>query len=469
MNYWFAILISYLAGHFYFRRVFLNKPKADPFLEFFLALGLGLGFSSQIGFYSLLFLNQFHKIVVIGAHLILVVGLLWSLMAYKKRKPLWSLDELLSPNAFYFLILALVLVPVVFQVSFFPMGGWDAWSAWNLKARFIAAGGENWRNLLDPILWRSSPHYPLFLPLINAWGWSFDKTTEPIGPLFTSLLFTFLTTGLLLSALLSTPKVPASAADKGIPLTTFISIQNVLALTLVLAMLSLPFFTVLAGSQYCDLVMGFYLTAGLVCLIKTKEENLSAYGHLAGLFLGLLSFTKSEGQIACGLMMMLSIFYFLGKPGRRWIQNWKLLIPCFTGFVVGVLPTILFQFMLAPGNQTFVNGFLSTEKPATLLRLKMIGAFFLIELISEKWNGLWVLLAIGLLISRFRCFSRNLLVIPCFILFYLLIVGFYYYLNTYFDIRWWLQVSLNRILFALLPVVVLWVGWGLAEEKFVQK
>jgi hypothetical protein len=33
--------------------------------------------------------------------------------------------------------------------------------------------------------------------------------------------------------------------------------------------------------------------------------------------------------------------------------------------------------------------------------------------------------------------------------------------NTFFEIGWWLQTTLSRILFALIPTVALWIGLGL--------
>jgi hypothetical protein len=48
------------------------------------------------------------------------------------------------------------------------------------------------------------------------------------------------------------------------------------------------------------------------------------------------------------------------------------------------------------------------------------------------------------------------------LLLYLGAVMAYYAVNTFFEIDWWLSTTLARILFALIPTIVLWIGVALS-------
>ena len=88
------------------------------------------------------------------------------------------------------------------QRPLLPSGGWDAWSCWNLKAKFIFLGHENWKDVLAPGLWRSNTHYPLLWPLINVWFWDLGGHFDQAVPMLNSIVFALLTAGILLFGLL---------------------------------------------------------------------------------------------------------------------------------------------------------------------------------------------------------------------------------------------------------------------------
>ena len=141
------------------------------------------------------------------------------------------------------------------------------------------------------------------------------------------------------------------------------------------------------------------------------------------------------------------------------------LICIFLGSTVAAfLPTMIFKFVYSPGNQTFINGLFSQEKPISIDRLKFVLIFFIVELTARRWNWLWVLLLAGLIFSGKKCFKSGIRIVPVFLFSYLAVIIFYYCLNTYFEIRWWLQVTLNRILFSLIPAFLFWVFYSLWKD-----
>lgn len=432
-------IISGLTGYLLLDLV---TRKAEPMnfaLKLILGIGLGLGLSSHLTFYSFLFLNHLAPKWIIAVHLIFL-GVLIILRTFRtgdakagplptatcedgrvpqRQDPSQNIKKqitLIVVSIFTLIVVALVIV----QARVYPYGGWDAWQVWNFKAKFLLLAGDDWKNLFAPELWRSSPHYPLLLPLINVWAWLFTQKPVDTIPMITSVGFTFLTIGLLCSALWQRTK-------------------NIFSIVPGFLLLTLPFFNLLATTQYCDIVLSFYLLAAIVTL---KEYKL-----VSGLFTGCLAFAKPEGMVAALLILFIAIVLTA--------RNLKALWPFILGLGAAFLPVFAFHIWLSPGNQTFINGLTSTLKPATWQRFEIIMVYFVTELKSGKWNGVWFLLLLGIILSGKKSWTDNKITAG-FLWLYLAVIIAYYQVNTYFEITWWLSVSLNRILFSLLPLFFFW-------------
>lgn len=307
----------------------------------------------------------------------------------------------------------------------YPLGGWDAWSCWNLKAKFIYLGHEHFRAMFEPLLWRSNTHYPLLLPSINAWFWDLSGGAHTWGPMVISLLICMMTAGILLFAILELTKD-----------------QNI-ALIMTAAVFLLPFNTTLCVSQYSDILVGLYL---LCAFISFYQDNLK----LMGAFLGLLSFTKTEGTVAAAILAILLIIYHRDKI--------KTFLPV---LMIFMLPIILFTLWMAPHNEAFVNGLISLAKPSTWERLLTVLIYPVAEMISLKWNGLWIIL-LGMVIWQWKELTqKRLQIFGIFFAVFLSILFTYYQINTFFEIKWWLDTTLHRILFMLMPSLFLWVALSL--------
>ncbi len=457
-------LISTAIGFLILEFMFKDEIKFTILLKVFLGSGLGLGLSSYLTFFSFLIFDRLEAKIIIIAHIIILFALailrtggakgVFSNRPQPKRgrvevpqrqresrtagDPSLILRKYAIPIVVSTLLI-FIAVLVIQQGRFYPYGGWDAWQVWNFKAKFLLLSGDNWKDLFSPQLWRSSPHYPLLLPLINVWAWLFTKSYNDATPLLTSLTFTFLTAGILSSTLWERSK-------------------NIFALLPGFLILTLPFYVLLATTQYCDIVLSFYLIATITTLNQAQTKQKSTLAFLSGVFAGFLGFTKPEGLIAafiiCLLVFSLTIWHRLKNK-----ENYSLSLAGFfiLGLAITSFPTFAFHFLYSPGNQTFINGLTSTLKPATWERLQIIFAFLSQELINKKWNGLWILLLLGLLVGGKKSWTKGNILTAMFLLIYFGIILVYYQINTYFEIKWWLSVSLNRILFSLLPVALLWV------------
>ena len=421
-----------------------RRPEEIP-LHAVLSAGLGLGLSAFLTWTSFIVLQQFHKTYVMFCHLALLLTLLY----FYNKKPLLlpGLNgKTARDTALAALLLTLALAAAWHFGQFYPLGGWDAWQVWNIKAKFLFLGGPHWKNMLQSSLWQTSPHYPLLLPLINVWGWTFQGAAAPLTSFLTAIFFTGLTAFLLWAMLYS------------------LGGRGLISLLPALILLTHPFFITLGTSQYADILFAFYLLASLFFLIKTLQNEHAGYGIIASFFLGMLAFCKPEGTLLALQAFTITVLMRAGGPGdreRSRMPTWNIWL---TSFALAMLPTVIFNAFYSPGNQTFINGLSSPDHPASFYRFKMIFAFLWVELKSPKWNGIWLFVLAGLILQAPKCFQKRMVLMPAILFIYLGSVLFYYFLNTYFKIDWWLQVSLHRILFTLLPVGLLWVFWPLCSK-----
>ncbi|MBF0569420.1 MAG: hypothetical protein HQL18_01425 [Candidatus Omnitrophica bacterium] len=437
MIYVLPLLISLTQGYCLLR---LLTEKARPRLLWMLFTGgiLGLGLSAQLTFTSLLVFQQLNVPYVIGLNLLAAIALM--ILAAKRAStadPLFPWKQTDAKELIALAVLALLTVPVVIHATLYPYGGWDAWSCWNLKAQMIFVGGESWSNLFDPALWRSNTAYPLLLPLMNVWIWCFGTTPMPVTPLVLSCLITFLVMGLL-----------------------FFSLKELTGRNRTLLapawFLSVFFFVQLASSQYSDLLVGTFLLLALAAFLLYDRRRETGFLQIALIALGLMSFTKSEGLVLSVITLACLAGALLIRKDDRTLLG-RSLVPLAVTLGLAFLVSIVFQIVFGTNSHTLINGFSSIEKPTSLLRLQVIFVFLGKELISPKWNGLWLLAGAGLVFSGMKALRARLWLIPMLLVTYLAAVAGVYWMNTFFEIVWWLGTTLNRILFALTPTVIFWL------------
>jgi hypothetical protein len=439
MIYFLGILINLALGYLLIR-LLAGKQQFNSILHMLLALVLGLGISSSVTFYAQILLSQFNRWIPVG---IVVLGIIVSLRA--KRSNLLK-EIATSPSAprndmiIALLTLSVLAIPLAISGHYYPLGGWDAWSCWSLKAKFIFLGQENWKDVLSPGLWRSNTHYPLLWPLINVWFWDLGGRFDQAVPMLNSIVFALLTAGILLFGILE---------------LTGNLLTSILAAVVVTA---LPFGITLYTSQYSDSLLGLFLLSAFMALLLAEKYKLPKLKILSMVFLGLMSFTKNEGLMAAGIAGALIIYREIVSTKKQHRNDTGKLI---FWFILAALPTIIFTLFMAPKNEAFINGLLSSDKPTTLSRLSVILVYPFFEFISSKWNGLWLLVFGGILLSGKKLWQSTLGLIGLTLLLYMGVVMAYYAVNTFFEIQWWLSTTLSRILFALVPTIALWISLGL--------
>ncbi len=343
--------------------------------------------------------------------------------------------------AFY---VALVLTSISSIVFLWrqPHGQFDATAIWNMRARFIFRGGEQWTNAFSKALSWSHPDYPLLLPLSIARCWTYVGGDLLIAPALLAILYTLATVGLLVSsvALLRTRS------------------QGFLAGLVLLG----PFLFVRVGiSEYADTPLSFYLLAVfvLLCLKDRTSNNNYNFLVLAGLIAGLATWTKNEGWLFLLSIIAARFAVIILSKGL------KLYLREMLFFSAGLIPILLivvyFKMRLAPPNDLMAaqelgsaaNKLFDFHRYALILKacitqftgfhkwylhpayLLFIYPWFLGMSVGKEKAGLATsAVALGLILTGYF---------------------FIYVTSPHADLNWHLNSSLDRLLIQLWPSFVL--------------
>lgn len=340
------------------------------------------------------------------------------------------------------LMLAAVACVVVWQAVLLyrdalvaPFSVSDAWTVWGFKAKLLAAGAltpDYWR---DPSLTFSSQNYPLNVPIqeslfLRIGGQVGISLAVLIGPLeFASL------SGLFLVGLtrLYGPCIACIA---------------------VLALGSAPLVQAFVPIGYADWPLAAYGGAAVLYLLLWYRSGARVDLLLGGLFLGAEVWTKQEGDLAAGALLLVAIAVAFGDTGSRRARLAPLGL-----FLVALLlnlPWLVFSHIVQPLSIAFLPA-----TPATFLanagRLPGISRFFAIHMFDPSlWGVAWLTpagLVFALALAR-RLSSEAL----C--LFALIVLQLAAYMVTFVFSAWQpftlhMTVTVDRLLLQLVPAVTL--------------
>ena len=310
--------------------------------------------------------------------------------------------------------LALTSTAASLETFDLPHGDWDAWSIWNLRAKFLA-DPASWRHAVSPLAFRSHPDYPLLTSAVAADWMRFGGTGAGLAMVF------FATVP---AVLISTLALLRGTASAWLAALVFAASAG---------------YITQAPSQYADIPLSAFMLCALACLWQPRHP-LMLFG--AGLFAGCASFTKNEGIVfALALLLVAAV-------------KWRAaLVPLVCGMAPGLAITAWFKIGYAPPSEY------AGATAATLFQPGRWAAIFG-ESVNELWNlGIGIghpLLILGVLAFglRFaplhRVWNLAAAVIGCQMLGYLAA-----YLLTPADLNWQLGTSMNRLLAQVWPSILL--------------
>ena len=418
----YAFFITWLMGY-YAIRCFKSRDGASEMMDPFLAVGVGLGISSQIVFYVLLLSGHIDPVLIIGFHLF-VLCLLFS---YRRRYLNRDIHAS-SWNVRSVLILVIILSGLFILATSLalsrPWGEWDGWSFWNYRAHFIFNAGYDWPRLFE---FNMQGHHPWMLPLIIIGGWCFAGREQAVIPMAIGIIFTVSTVGLLVTAL-----------KKYVPI--FWAVLGGVFLA------SIPFYPFEGTDQYADIETAYFILLSSIAIMGLLKSPTVKNAVWTGLCLGLTAGVKDNSIVAVLLLLILIVV----QLHRLALGN--LIKPMLWGLVTFGISVVLMKFFESSdtcnaGYAVFLPGLLDWHKWA------LIGLFSWKSLTSPLWGGLWLLALAVLIVQRARWLRLEIRLLVKFIIVYIFSY-FFMFVASALKLEWLLSVSFDRLLFLLAPTVI---------------
>jgi hypothetical protein len=416
----------------------IDPPWAARVLEAALGAGAGVAISS-IAFFLLALIGAASPAAILAFDAALMAAGLFAFGRTRRRTLPGSAEATARPAFRWNWLLALALVAGFALVAYGlvsvsaanPFGEWDAWSIWNLRAKFLAAPGDAWRGALSALPEKAGMHpdYPLLLSGFVAMVWKAAGDTAPWVPQLTGFLFLALVLALLASAL-----------------TALRSLTSALLAGFIL--LSSTSFLFLATMQYADLPLSFYCLASITLLLLAEAAPKCLV--LSGAFASFAAWTKNEG-VAFAVFLTLAILAVERRAVRRFLAG--------AAPVLGLV--ICFKLFLAPAAEPLFKQSAAhlAHKLADPARYAQIGKALVVEAyhLGQPWSHPLLLLAILALALRFRIDPAGARAWRASAAAVALVFAAYcgVYLITPSDLAWHLQTSLPRLYGQLWPSFLL--------------
>jgi 4-amino-4-deoxy-L-arabinose transferase-like glycosyltransferase len=411
-----------------------------------LSVGFVFGVTSCTYFLWLLFLGfpstNYQVSENIFALILIPIGIYTS--KFRKTDPYQPVTE--SEFNIYFRILRIsaLIIMVCFVAAFLirsilnPHGWEDAWGMWNLKARFLFRGGDNWQNAFSNLLSWSSLDYPLLVPVSIVRIWSYLKYDSAIAQILVAALFTFSSVALLISSL-----AVIRSRSAGILAG--------------LVLIGSPYFLKTGSYQIADVPLGFYILSTVVLFsLKETFDSKSRFLILAGVMAGLAGWTKNEGLLFLLVVFVVRMIAVISNSGiKGYLKELRM-------FAVGVVPILavllLFKSTISQTNELFSgqNSGAVLERLTDFSRYIIIGKSFIVffyDKLAKEW--LIVLPIYFLLLGKTK---QNVSpeIIKTSLLGVLFMLGGYFmiYLITPLNLQWHIDTSIWRLFLQLWPTII---------------
>ena len=342
-------------------------------------------------------------------------------------------------------VLTLWLVHGLDIAVYNSVGGWDAFSMWNQRARFFFLCPEEWtRAFNQALLGWSNPEYPSLFPSLIVYGWLPEGRCVTSSPTAVALLTQVCT--LLLIVGFTRAAYPRS----GWPWAFGI------------------FFALIPQEwgqedawQYADRPFAVFLLAGIGCLALAARQRRRPWLLLAGLFCGAAAFCKDEGKATLVLLAigatLATIWSLFHGGGRRALGNVALL-------ALGLVPSLdslVLQYAYNPVGPKLIERM--TIAPLTDMgRTARIVRFLWQRLDHPSWGWMWWGCAAALATLWPWLRRRELCLLWLFPAAQLLVYLVIFQLTTY-PLKWHLESAMPRLLFHIGPLAFLAANWLILE------
>jgi 4-amino-4-deoxy-L-arabinose transferase-like glycosyltransferase len=338
-----------------------------------------------------------------------------------------------------FLIIIFCFIVAFLLRSIVNPHGWeDAWGMWNLKARFLFRGGDNWRNTFSNLLYWTSRDYPLLVPASIVRIWSYLKYESAIAQILVAALFTFATVALLISSL-SVIRSRSTGLLAG------------------LVLIGSRYFLKTGAYQIADVPLGFYILSTIVLFsLKEISDSKSRFLIIAGAMAGLASWTKNEGILFLLVVFVVRMIVISSNKGiKAYLKELAM-------FTIGVLPIlavlILFKLKIPSTNELTTGQSIDMVlgRLTDFSRYLVIGKSFIVffyDKLAKEW--LFILPIYFFIVGKTKQNANAESIKTSFLIVLFMLSGYFFiYLITPLNLAWHLKTSVWRLFLQLWPTII---------------
>lgn len=429
--------------------VFIIWPysfRSNLILKIIIGVGIGAGLSSMLFFLWMLIFPKFLNFYLFFELLLLLITLLSLWLLRKKEKPESPLAfNIKNQHWIGWGFLSIFLLSVALWVFSYrsitfmtPHGTFDAYAIWNLRARFIVRGEENWQMGVSPELnWKNHPDYPMLTPALVARSWSFLGNETTRVPIVLSAVFALGLVGLTFAFLLE--------------------LRGLITATIGgLVLLSTSWVQFFPTTQNADTTLAFYYlaTCGLAYIYFLDPKK--RYLLLAGFMAGLAGWTKNEGIVflLVSTFALLFLSWLRSKSINKGVRSQ---IPYIFGLLFPTIIILLFKTQFASSND------MSSELTSTLILNNLLDGsryWVILKEFGRLWYSIEILnisFLVWILIFLFILGQKDKNTHGFYFLLIVILITlagyFSIYLITPHPLAWHLNYSADRLLYHLMPII----------------
>lgn len=387
-------------------------------------ISLGLGLTSVLFWQFTLISNGNNKYYYLYE---ITICFILAILAYKKGTTTKNKlnIKLANPKIAYlaYFLLFLQIILIILSCFQIPLGMWDAQAIWNLKAKFLAFGNENWSKIFENRFDYIHRDYPMLLPATIARAFYYTNDSNYIISIFYAIFFTS-------SCLLLLYKYLEKQTNAYIGITSIIIITSNMD------------FIIYGSWQYADIPISLYFFISIYYLSKFIKSLKTNDFKACVLFSSLTPWIKNEGKIFI-LTYIAILLYITYKNKKQSIKYFVFYIPSLIS---------LYQVkVLSNCTNDLINKI--TERLSCLInveRHKLIISYIFTN-IPFYYIALLTFIVIYTLNNSINTKKTYLVSIP------IIINSFAYYciyLLTPNDLYWQLETSCVRVYLQLLPSII---------------
>lgn len=420
----FGFLTTLLTGYL---AVSIIEREMELRFRILLAVPLGFGINSIMYFLYLYFnINNFKTYGIFEAVVLVILAILY----YNEEKPDMSKHKFYKLSSWFYL---LNLYAVLIFLKYFiknPMGSWDGFRIWNIKAEFLAQNLPVWKNVFALPHFMTHNDYPLLLPSLTARIWNYTGGENFAVNLTIGLFFTFGLVYLLFQSLeyFKSKKIAVVVAS---------------------VFMILDIFLVNGASQCADVPLAYMYLCTIVCLFMYFRKEKFSYITLATIFAFLSAWTKNEGMMFFAIYLtVILVWMFYKKMYKK------------AGLtVLTAIPAIAFIVWfkhIANSPNDLITGFflLKTYHFGFDLHRYAIILKTFVSIVFTRFLLVFSLLLLCVKGFKIKDKNKTPFVLSCLILGLCAIGYFCVYLFSPHDITWLVKNSMDRIILQVLPVLL---------------